>query len=217
MAWMSPPYAEAGMATAATTLRSPPSTPGMPWRLWMPHVSCLVRPFVRLKGSVGASINESVSQSVSQSVSRVDGIQGTHQALARKAFLTWRSIASARKGWRLAKPAVEMLPARRPMQRAPLCVCMCIYVCIQIEIGQEDFVARHIGPPVGHATHPGWIIMLQVEPTATPPASVAFWTSTMEKCPRRRLEQRKVATQLPGWVRRCARGRGGGRRVWCGG
>jgi hypothetical protein len=47
-------------------------------------------------------------------------------------------------------------------------------------------------------THPGVIIMLHVEPTATPPASVAFWTSTIEKCPRRRLEKRKVATQLPG-------------------
>ena len=45
--------------------------------------------------------------------------------------------------------------------------------------------------------YPGWIIMLQVDPTATPPASVAFWTSTMLNCPRRSFEKAKVETQLP--------------------
>lgn len=94
-------------------------------------------------------------------------------------------MASARKGCRRAKPAVEMVPARRPMQSATL--------SMQAKTSVDSF-----GGIAGTVrTHPGWIIMLQVEPTATPPAKVAFCTSTMEKCPRRRLEKRKVATQLP--------------------
>lgn len=89
------------------------------------------------------------------------------------------------------------------MQRATLSLCMYTYV-IEVEGCQVQLPLLWIHPPAAMRarTHPGWMSMLQVEPTATPPASVAFWTSTMEKCPRRRLERRKVATQLPGcwWV-----------------
>lgn len=44
--------------------------------------------------------------------------------------------------------------------------------------------------------------MVQVEPTATPPASVAFWMSSIEKTfsSRRKRDSAKDAMQLPVWA-----------------